>query len=201
VSESIRDDDRPIRLGVSSCLLGNAVRYDGGHKRDPIVIDLLGSRVEWVPVCPEVELGMGTPRPKLHLVREGDEIRMLEIESGRDHTRAMQRFSARRVRALRDLDLCGYVLKKNSPSCGVAHVKVYGEKGAPSKDSRGLFAAQLMDAFPNLPVEDEGRLSDAKPRENFIERVHAYRRLREQYESRSTAELARRCEEVEDFRR
>ena len=180
MTDSTADEDRPIRLGVSSCLLGNAVRYDGGHKRAPFVTDLLGSFVEWVPVCPEVEAGMSTPRPALHLVREGGEIRLLEVASGRDHTRAMQRFAARHVRALRDLDLCGYVLKKDSPSCGMTRVKVYGEKNAPRKDSRGLFAAQLLDAFPDLPVEDEGRLHDEKLRENFIERVYAYRRLRDQ---------------------
>jgi len=180
VTDSTADEDRPIRLGVSSCLLGNAVRYDGGHKRDPIVMGLLGSFVEWVPVCPEVEAGMGTPRPALQLVREGGDIRLLEIASGRDHTRAMQRFAARRVWELRDLDLCGYVLKKNSPSCGMTRVKVYGEKNAPREDGRGLFAAQLMDAFPDLPVEDEGRLHDAKLREDFIERVYAYRRSRDQ---------------------
>jgi uncharacterized protein YbbK (DUF523 family)/uncharacterized protein YbgA (DUF1722 family) len=177
VTAGARDADRPIRLGVSSCLLGNAVRYDGGHRRDAFVTELLGSFVEWVPVCPEVEVGMGTPRPALRLVGEGGEIRMLEIASGRDHTRAMQRYAARRVRALRGLGLCGYVLKKNSPSCGMTRVKVYGEKGAPSKDSRGLFASQLMELYPNLPVEDEGRLNDAKLRENFIERVFAYHRL------------------------
>ena len=106
---------------------------------------------------------------------------MLEIASGRDRTRAMQRFAARHVRALRDLDLCGYVLKENSPSCGMTRVKVYGEKNAPREDSRGLFASQLMDAFPDLPVEDEGRLRDAKIRENFIRRVYAYRRSRDQF--------------------
>jgi uncharacterized protein YbbK (DUF523 family) len=179
VTDSTADGDRPIRLGVSSCLLGNAVRYDGGHKRDPCVTGLLGSSVEWVPVCPEVEAGMGTPRPELRLVGEGGEIRMLEVASGRDHTRAMQRYTARRVRALRDLDLCGYVLKKNSPSCGIARVKVHGEKNASSNGGRGFFASQLMDTYPNLPVEDEVRLNDAKLRENFIERVFAYRRLRD----------------------
>jgi len=172
------DEDRPIRLGVSSCLLGNAVRYDGGHRRDAFVADRLGVLVEWVPVCPEVEVGMGTPRPVLHLVREGDDVRLLEIESGRDHTRAMQHYTERRVRALRDLDLSGFVLKKNSPSCGVTRVKVQGDRGAPAKDNRGLFASHLMHTCPNLPVEDEGRLDDAKLRENFVERVFAYRRLR-----------------------
>ncbi len=121
---------------------------------------------------------MGTPRPVLHLVREGDDVRMLEIESGRDHTRAMHRFASHRVRALRDLDLSGFVLKKNSPSCGMTRVEVHGDQKAPAKDSRGLFASQLMSTCPNLPVEDEGRLDDAKLRENFIERVFAYRRLR-----------------------
>jgi uncharacterized protein YbgA (DUF1722 family)/uncharacterized protein YbbK (DUF523 family) len=172
------DEERPIRLGVSSCLLGNAVRYDGGHRRDAFVVDRLGAFVEWVSICPEVEVGMGTPRPVLHLVREGDDVRMLEIESGRDHTRAMHRFASHRVRALRDLDLSGFVLKKNSPSCGMTRVEVHGDQKAPAKDSRGLFASQLMSTCPNLPVEDEGRLDDAKLRENFIERVFAYRRLR-----------------------
>jgi hypothetical protein len=129
---------------------------------------------------------MSTPRPELRLVREGGEIRMLEIASGRDHTRAMQRYAARRVRALRGLELCGYVLKKNSPSCGMTRVKVYGEQNPPKKDDRGLFASRLIETYPNLPVEDEDRLSDAKLRENFIERVFAYRRLRDQFRGRWT---------------
>jgi uncharacterized protein YbgA (DUF1722 family)/uncharacterized protein YbbK (DUF523 family) len=177
---------RPIRLGVSSCLLGQNVRYDGGHKRDRFVTDLLAQFVEWVPVCPEVEVGMGTPRPALRLVGQGEDVRMVEIASGRDHTRAMQRYAAKRVRALRGLELCGYVLKKDSPSCGMARVKVYSENGAPSKDGRGLFAAPLMESYPNLPVEDEGRLNDAQLRENFIERVFAYRRLRDLFRGRWT---------------
>lgn len=186
MSDSALVSDPPIRLGVSSCLLGDEVRYDGGHKRNRFVTDLLAQFVEWVPVCPEVEVGMGTPRPALRLVREGDEVRMLEIASGRDHTREMQRYAARRVRALRGLELCGYVLKKNSPSCGMTRVKVYSEKGAPTKDGRGLFAGPLMESHPNLPVEDEGRLNDAQLRENFIERVFAYQRLRDLFRGRWT---------------
>jgi len=179
---------RSIRLGVSSCLLGETVRYDGGHKRDRFLTDLLGSFVEWIPVCPEVEVGMGTPRPALRLVREGEggEVRMVEIASGRDHTRAMQRYASRRVRALGGLELCGYVLKKDSPSCGMTRVKVYGEKNASKREGRGIFASRLMDAYPNLPVEDEGRLNDANLRENFIERVFAYRRLRDLFRGRWT---------------
>jgi uncharacterized protein YbgA (DUF1722 family)/uncharacterized protein YbbK (DUF523 family) len=177
----------PIRLGVSSCLLGREVRFDGGHKRDRFVTDLLGAFVEWAPVCPEVEVGMGTPRPALRLVRGGDALRMLEIESGRDHTRPMERYAARRVRALRKLELCGYVLKKDSPSCGMARVKVYGEKGVPRREGRGLYASALMQAYPFLPVEDEGRLHDPRLRENFIERVFAYRRLAGPFRGRWTA--------------
>jgi uncharacterized protein YbgA (DUF1722 family)/uncharacterized protein YbbK (DUF523 family) len=180
--------DRPIRLGISSCLLGNEVRFDGGHKRDRFLTDLLGLFVEWIPVCPEVEVGMDTPRPALRLVREdeGGVAQMVEIASGRDHTSAMQRYASRRVRALRGLELCGYVLKKDSPSCGMTRVKVYGEKSAPKRDGRGLFAARLMDTYPNLPVEDEGRLNDAKLRENFIERIFAYQRLRDLFRGRWT---------------
>lgn len=186
MSEARSSEEHPIRLGVSSCLLGNEVRFDGGHKRDRFVTDLLGRFVEWMPVCPEVEVGMGAPRPALRLVGDEDGVRMLEIASGRDHTHAMERYSARRVRALRGLELCGYVLKKDSPSCGVTRVKVYRSKGTPTRQGRGLYASVLMDAYPNLPVEDEGRLNDSKLRENFIERVFAYRRLRDLFRGRWT---------------
>jgi len=178
-------DTAPLRLGVSSCLLGQEVRFDGGHKRDRFVTDLLGGFVEWVPVCPEVEVGMGTPRPALRLVSDGNHVRMIEIKSERDHTLSMQRYSEKRAGALRKLDLCGYILKKDSPSCGMTRVKVYGE-GMPSRAGRGIYASALMDAYPNLPVEDEGRLNDAKLRENFIERVFAYQRLCGLFRSRWT---------------
>jgi uncharacterized protein YbgA (DUF1722 family)/uncharacterized protein YbbK (DUF523 family) len=186
VSGVVSTSERPIRLGVSSCLLGDEVRFDGGHKRDRFVTDLLGRFVEWVPVCPEVEVGMDIPRPALRLVGEGDSVRMVEIKSGRDHTRAMERYSARRVRALRGLDLCGYILKKDSPSCGMTRVKVYGETGMPRREGKGLYASTLMEAYPNLPFEDEGRLNDPKLRENFIERVFAYQRLSHLFRGRWT---------------
>ena len=178
--------EKPLRLGVSSCLLGSEVRFDGGHKRDRFLTDRVADFVEWVPVCPEVEAGMAVPRPALRLVREGDDLRMLEIASGRDHTQRMQSYAARRVRALRDLELCGYVLKKDSPSCGMTCVKIYREKGMPKRDGSGLYATALMEAYPNLPVEDEGRLNDSKLRENFIERVFAYERLRKLFRGRWT---------------
>ncbi len=186
MSEAPASEGSPIRLGVSSCLLGQEVRFDGGHKRDRFITDLLGRFVEWVPVCPEVEVGMGTPRPALRLVGGGDGVRMLEIKSGLDHTVAMERFSVQRVRALRSLDLCGYILKKDSPSCGMTRVKIYATEGMPRREGRGLYASALMDAFPKLPIEDEGRLNDAALRENFIERVFAYRRLSDLFRERWT---------------
>jgi uncharacterized protein YbgA (DUF1722 family)/uncharacterized protein YbbK (DUF523 family) len=174
----------PLRLGVSACLLGEGVRYDGGHKRDRFVTDVLGGCVEWVPVCPELEAGLGVPRPAMRLTRAGDDVRVVEIGSGRDHTRTLRRFSAARVRALRALDLSGYVLKKDSPSCGMARVRVYGGSAPPVRRGRGLFAAALLDALPELPVEEEGRLQDPALRENFIERVFAYRRLCDLFDGR-----------------
>ena len=122
-------NERPLRLGVSSCLLGEKVRYDGGHKWDRFVADQLGAFVEWVPVCPEVEAGMGVPRPPVRLVRRGKSLAMLEVESGRDHTRTLERFADKRVLELRALDLCGYILKRDSPSCGFDGVKVYDDNG------------------------------------------------------------------------
>ncbi len=176
--------ERRIRLGVSSCLLGEKVRYDGGHKRDRFLSDgflsdELGALIEWVPVCPEVEAGMGVPRPPVRLVRRGNSVAMLEVESGRDHTRTLKRFALRRVRELRALDLCGYVLKSDSPSCGFEGVKVHDEKGEFRREGVGLYAAALREVYPHLPVEDEGRLHDPAVRENFVARILAYRELRD----------------------
>jgi uncharacterized protein YbgA (DUF1722 family)/uncharacterized protein YbbK (DUF523 family) len=173
---------RPIRIGISSCLLGQEVRFDGGHKRDPFLTDTLGSQVEWVPVCPEVEMGLGTPRETLRLVRSGGAstpLRMITTRTLVDHTDGMNRWAAKRLEELaRDTeDLCGYVLKKDSPSCGMERVKTYRTGGMPERNGRGLYATALMRRFPTLPVEEEGRLNDPRLRENFIERVFAYRRL------------------------
>lgn len=178
-------DKLPIRLGISACLLGEAVRYDGGHKRNAFLVDTLGALVEWVPVCPEVEMGMPTPREPIRLVQIGTATRLVGIESGADHTAAMQRFARRRVAELHDRELCGYVLKKDSPSCGMERVKVYPAAGGqPAKRGRGLFAAALLQGFSWLPVEEEGRLHDPRLRENFIERVFAYHRLRQLFRAR-----------------
>jgi len=180
-----------IRIGVSSCLLGREVRFDGGHKRNGFIVDILGPFVEFVPVCPEVEMGLGTPRETLRLVSQDDRIRLI-MADGEDHTAAMERYSRRRVEALAREDLSGYILKKDSPSCGMERVRVYrqprreGADPVPEKSGRGLYAAALIDRFPFLPVEEEGRLQDPRLRENFIERVFAWRRLRTLFTARWT---------------
>jgi len=175
-----------IRIGVSSCLLGNQVRFDGGHKRNEFVTDVFGQFVEFVPVCPEVEIGMGTPRESIALRRQDGELRLLGNRSGADFTAKMKSYADKRTRALGAEDLSGYILKKDSPSCGMERVRVYAENGMPSRDGVGMFAAALLRRYPNLPVEEEGRLSDPKLRENFVERVFAYRRLQDFFAARWT---------------
>jgi uncharacterized protein YbgA (DUF1722 family)/uncharacterized protein YbbK (DUF523 family) len=169
---------RPIRIGISACLLGEQVRFDGGHKRDAFLTETFGRFVEWVPVCPEVECGFGTPREAMRLVRIEQGMRLLTVKTGIDLTQRMERFSRSRVSALAREDLSGYVLKKDSPSCGLERVKAYQHHGGPTRSGRGLFAAALVEAFPHLPVEEEGRLADPRLRDNFVERVFAYWRLR-----------------------
>lgn len=175
-----------VRIGVSSCLLGQKVRFDAGHKRDAFLVDTFGQFVEWVPVCPEAELGLGIPREPIRLQRVGASTRLVGVRSGDDHTDAMNRWAARKVEALARADLDGYIFKKDSPSCGMERVKLYDVQGAPARTGRGVFAAALMARLPVLPVEEEGRLSDPRLRENFVERVFAYRRLRDLFAGRWT---------------
>jgi len=170
--------DPPIRIGISACLLGERVRYDGGHKRDAYLVETFGRYVEWVPVCPEVEMGLGTPRETLRLVRTGGDTRLIMPKTGADHTEAMRAYASRRIAELAKEDLCGYILKKDSPSCGMERVRVFDVHGVPAKSGRGLFAEALLQYFPHLPIEEEGRLSDPRRRDNFVERVFAYHRLR-----------------------
>jgi uncharacterized protein YbbK (DUF523 family)/uncharacterized protein YbgA (DUF1722 family) len=172
------DDTQPIRLGVSTCLLGENVRYDGGHKRDAFLVEELGRWVTWVSVCPEVELGMGVPRPSVRLVDADGELRMLSPDTGEDFTARMTAFAAARVAELQKVELDGYVLKRNSPSCGMARVKVWGFSGPKRRDGVGLFASALLAAWPHLPIEEEGRLTDPLLRENFVERIFCRNRWR-----------------------
>jgi uncharacterized protein YbgA (DUF1722 family)/uncharacterized protein YbbK (DUF523 family) len=168
----------PLRLGVSRCLLGDEVRYDGGHKRDSFVVDVLGRFVEWVPVCPEVEAGMPIPRDAIRLAGNPREPRIETVRRGNDVTSTMTTFSARRVQELEALNLSGYVFKKGSPSCGMERVRVFNHRGMPSRDGIGVFARAFMERFPLIPVEEEGRLCDPVLRENFIERLFSYHRWR-----------------------
>jgi len=176
--------DEEIAVGVSACLLGDKVRFDGGHKRDGYVADTLGRYFRFVAVCPELDIGLGVPRETLRLVRTGNAIRMIAPASGTDHTATMRAYATRRVRQLRDLGLRGYILKKNSPSCGMTRVKTYTDGGMPAPSDRGLFADALMTVLPILPVEEEGRLNDPRLRESFIVRVFAYDRVTRLFEGR-----------------
>lgn len=168
-----------LRLGVSSCLLGQNVRYDGQHKRDRFVTDILGAYVSYVPVCPEYECGLGIPREAMRLEGDPAAPRLVTVRTRRDVTAQMQTYARERVADLADRDLCGFIFKSGSPSSGMERVKVYGSNGIPIKNGVGIFARALMDRFPALPVEEDGRLQDPALRENFIERIFAYRRWKD----------------------
>ncbi len=167
------------RIGVSSCLLGHPVRHDGGHKRHPTVTDTLYRSFEIVAVCPEMEVGMGVPREPVDLVGDPRAPRMVGKRSGRDWTGIMRRYGRERAAEIERLEVCGFVLKTGSPSCGPDRVPVRSEAGTASPAGAGLFARALAGALPLLPVEAEDRLDDEALCENFIERVHGYREWRE----------------------
>lgn len=170
--------EEKIVLGISSCLLGNKVRFDGGHKFDPFLVNILGQYVEYVPVCPEVESGFPVPREAFRLVGDADKPRLLTRQSGLDATAQMERWIAGKLPQLEKAGLCGFIFKSRSPSSGMERVKVYNDKGMAEKKGVGIFARALMDRLRLLPVEEEGRLQDIGLRENFIERIFAYRRWR-----------------------
>ena len=168
-----------ITLGISSCLLGNKVRYDGGHKLDPFLTGTLGQYVEWIPLCPEAACGLGIPREVMALEGDPRSPRIRTVWTGIDHTARSQKWIKGELRILKDIDVSGFVFKARSPSCGVRDTKVFDAKCRVRSRGPGLFARAVMAAFPLLPVEDEGRLHDPALRENFIERVFVYRRWRE----------------------
>ena len=171
--------EEKIRLGVSSCLLGEKVRFDGGHKLDHFLTDTLGRFVEYVPVCPEVEMGLPTPRETLRLVGEPEAPRLVFSKSGEDITARMTGWAEKRVAALEKEGLCGFIFKSKSPSSGMERVKLYDRNGVPNKQGVGLFARAFMEHFPLLPVEEDGRLHDPALRENFIEIIFILKRWRE----------------------
>ena len=172
-----------VRIGISSCLLGEEVRYDGGHKLDRFLRDTLGRYADYVPVCPEVEMGLPVPREAMRLVGKADSPRLLTNKTGVDHTEGMKKWARGKLGELAKEGLCGFIFKSRSPSSGMRGVKVYTAAGMPGATSSGIFARAFMDRFPLLPVEDEGRLHDAGLRENFIERVFVFSRWRALAES------------------
>jgi uncharacterized protein YbbK (DUF523 family) len=163
-----------IRLGVSLCLLGELVRHDGGHKRDRYVTDVLARTFELVPVCPEVEIGLGVPRESIDIFRVQDEERLRGTGSGLDHTDAMGTFARRMVEELRAKGISGYVTKARSPSCALSDARVLGASGATEARAPGMFARVLREAFPDMPMVDEKGLLDEKTRSAFLDAVAAY---------------------------
>ena len=177
-----------VLIGVSACLLGEQVRYDGGHKRNAFLLEDLAPHVRFVPVCPEVGIGLGVPREAIRLVRRGDRIRLLG-SAGVDHTDAMRRWAETVTGELRERDLSGFVLKKGSPTCGLERVRVWDEGlERPARPARGAFAQALVDAMPTLAIEEEGRLNNPGLREHFADRVFAHARVRDFFAGRWTAE-------------
>jgi uncharacterized protein YbgA (DUF1722 family)/uncharacterized protein YbbK (DUF523 family) len=165
-----------ITLGISTCLLGENVRYDGGHKHDRFLTDTLGKYVTYRPVCPEVECGLGVPRESMRLVGDPESPHLITIRTRQDHTERMVRWARQRVAELEKEKLCGFIFKSDSPSSGMERVKVYKDGGMPEKKGVGVFARIFMEHFPLIPVEEEGRLHDPLIRENFIERIFSLKR-------------------------
>lgn len=171
------DNPARVRIGISSCLLGERVRYDGNHKRQDYLIETWGRYVEFVPVCPEVGIGLGVPRPPIRLVGDRARPRAVGVRDATlDVTAPLEAYA--RARARQFDDLSGHIFKSKSPSCGLARVPVYAGDKAARRAGRGVYARVVTDAHPLLPVEEEGRLNDPELRDNFIERVFAYRRWR-----------------------
>jgi len=171
--------EKNFRIGISSCLLGNEVRWNSGHKLDKYLTHTLGQFVEYVPVCPEVEAGFGVPRESFRLVGDPDTPRLITFKSKTDHTDRMVTWAKKRVRELEKEDLCGFIFKSDSPSSGMIRVKVYNEKGMPHKIGIGIFARAFMEHFPLIPVEDDGRLNNPLIRENFILQIFTMKRWRD----------------------
>jgi uncharacterized protein YbgA (DUF1722 family)/uncharacterized protein YbbK (DUF523 family) len=170
---------KQIRIGISTCLLGQNVRYNGGHALDRFLQNTLGKYVEYVSVCPEVECGFGIPRETFRLTGDPKQPRLVTSRTGVDHTGRMEAWARKRVNEIESEDLCGFIFKSDSPSSGMERVKVYDQNGVPQKVGVGIFARIFMEHFPLTPVEEDGRLHDPVLRENFIDRIFIYRRYRD----------------------
>ena len=168
------------KIGVSTCLLGKNVRYNSGHAKDLYIMNTLVKFFKFIPVCPETECGLGVPRKTMHLEGNTENPHLITTQTGIDHTLRMLSRANEKLATLEKEPLCGFIFKKNSPSCNLFRVKVYLEKGAPSHKATGIFAKAFVERFPRIPVEEEGRLNDPGLRENFIERVFVLKRWREQ---------------------
>jgi len=161
-----------IRVGISACLLGEPVRYDGGHKRDDTLIEAFADVVEWVPVCPESECGLSIPREKMRLTGDPADPRLLVIDTGQDQTDRLLTWAGKKLQELSDLGIRGFCFKARSPSCGVRDTNIFDEAGNVIFDcSAGLFARAFINRFPLLPCEDEGRLQDPDSRKRFLRRI------------------------------
>jgi len=174
----MKNGSEKVKIGISSCLLGEKVRWNGEHKENRVIREMFGKYLEYVPVCPEVEVGMGVPREAVHLRGSKNSLNLVEMQSGKDWTGKMLRFSEKKNVELSAQRLSGFIFKNGSPSCGVSSIPVYSESGGKlNSRSPGLFARAFMARFPLTPVEEEGRLDDIKIRENFIVRVFSFHRL------------------------
>ena len=170
--------DIKIKIGVSSCLLGEKVRWNGDHKQNHFVREILANYFEYISICPEMEVGMGVPRETVALYGNLEKSRMISRKTQTDWTKPMQKYIQVRINSLTREDLCGFIFKSKSPSCGLSRVPVYSEFGSHSvRHGSGMFAREFTNKFPLIPTEDEGRLNDSRIRENFIVKVFSFYRL------------------------
>jgi len=175
-----------IKIGISSCLIGEKVRYDGGHRWDRYITDTLGEYFDWLPVCPEIEYGLPVPREAMHLTGNPDNPRLITVRTGIDHTEGMLRWVENKLKNLEQESLYGFIFKSRSPSSGIGGVTVFTPSGMPGRKGTGLFGGAFLRRFPLVPVIDDGRLHDPKLRENFIERVFVYKRWKELFRNNAT---------------
>ncbi|MFA5074084.1 MAG: DUF523 domain-containing protein [Nitrospirota bacterium] len=159
---------KKIKIGISSCLLGRNVRYDGGHKFDAFLIEALSPLVEWVPVCPEVECGLPVPREAMRLTGDGKSLQLVTIETKVDHTESIMLWTNEKLKVLEQEQVCGFIFKARSPSCGIDDTELFSESGRKIGTCPGIFSRAVRDCFPSLPVEDEEALQEPNIRESFL---------------------------------